>query len=263
MDSSPHSASSMSDELRHSFAIQEGEGELEGGHQHIHLPNPSYWPVVLSVALVIAFLGLLFADTAFWIFLVAIPLILIGALGWALEDPMAPLPELYEPVYQRPEVVHSKYQLGQNVVDARGNYLGKVQARFRRYLLVERGSLVPVVHYGPVNAIKDEVKKNTLFLTLSEDELDNRGLNTVPDDLYDDAPEAGIPVVRGAAQFARRPLSPAETGHYHYGRRSPGINTDASGSYFRDDIQPKPQTYVTELAYATDKQIPPREISPD
>jgi len=119
------------------------------------------------------------------------------------------------------------------------------------------------VYYVPQSSTRDEIKNNTVFLTLSEDDLLRMGLNSVPDDLYDEVPEAGVPTVRGAAQFARRPLSPAETGHYHYGIRSPGINTDASGSYRREEVQPRPQTYVTEDIYTTDEPIPSRVISPD
>jgi len=44
---------------------------------------------------------------------------------------------------------------------------------------------------------------------------------------------------------------------------SPGMNTDASGSYHRDEVQPKPQSYVTEDVYSTDEPIPARVISPD
>ena len=111
--------------------------------------------------------------------------------------------------------------------------------------------------------MRDEIKNNTIVLTVSEAELLNRGYSNIPDDLYEDVPEPGFPIVRGAAQFARRPLSPAETGHYAYGRRSPGMNTDASGSYFRNDVLPRPQTYVTEEMYTTDEPIPERVISPD
>ena len=66
----------------------------------------------------------------------------------------------------------------------------------------------------------------------------------MPGDLYDETPEHGVPVVRGAAQFARRPLSPAETGHYNYGPNYPGINTDAAGSYHPEEVRPVPQKYV-------------------
>jgi len=120
-----------------------------------------------------------------------------------------------------------------------------------------------MVYYVPQSATRDEIKNNTIFLTLSAEDLLRMGLNRIPDDLYDEVPEAGVPVVRGAAQFARRPLSPAETGHYSYGRRGPGMNTDASGSYHREEVLPRPQTYVTEEIYTTDQPIPPRVISPD
>jgi hypothetical protein len=156
-----------------------------------------------------------------------------------------------------------KIKIGQNVVDSQGNWLGKVEARFHSYILVQRGRLFGSVYYVPLSATRDDIKHNTILLTISEDELLHKGLNNVPDDLYDDVQEYGAPVVRGAAQFARRPLSPAETGHYAYGRRSPGINTDASGSYHRTEILPRPQTYVTEDMQSTDMPIPARAISPD
>jgi hypothetical protein len=111
--------------------------------------------------------------------------------------------------------------------------------------------------------IRDEIKDNTLFLTVSEDDLVDMGLTSVPEDLYEEVAEPEVPVVRGRPLFANRPLSPAETGHYNYGRRWPGINTDASGSYHRAEVQPTPQTYVTEDIYSTDEDIPVRVISPD
>jgi hypothetical protein len=46
--------------------------------------------------------------------------------------------------------------------------------------------------------------------------------------------------------YGRSPLSPAETGHYNYGPNYPGINTDASGSYRRDEVRPDPERYVGE-----------------
>src|SRR5207248_5464579 len=141
--------------------------------------------------------------------------------------------------------------------------LGKIQARFSRYILVERGRLVPKVYYVPQHSIKEQIQNNAVFLTLSEDDLVRRGLTSVPDDLYDEVPEPGIPLVRGVPLFARRPLSPAETGHYNYGRRWPGINTDATGSYHREEVLPRPQTYVTEGVVATEEPIPPRPLNPD
>lgn len=49
----------------------------------------------------------------------------------------------------------------------------------------------------------------------------------------------GVIDISGASLVSKRPLSPAETGHYHYGPLGPGINTDASGSYAPYEIDPR------------------------
>lgn len=156
--------------------------------------------------------------------------------------------------------VQPTFELGQEVLDKDGKRLGKIQARFRNYVLVERGGLFVKAYYVPHSAIRD-VSKGIILLSLRENDLKRQGLNRVPDDLYEDTPEPGRPDVSGVAQFARGPLSPAETGHYNYGRRWPGINTDASGSYHRDEVLPKPQKYVREEIFTTDLPVEPREIS--
>jgi hypothetical protein len=257
MDTSPQSASSTSDQWSTTLPAHQ-EGDIEEAEPHIHLPNPSLWPILLGLAIAIAMGGFIISPL---ISIVALIFVLICALGWAIEDPMAHLPEKFVTIYQ--PVDPSKYKLGQNVVDSQGKWLGKIQARFPRYVLVERNGLFPRVYYVPQASIKDEFKNNTLSLSHSENELVNMGLNNLPDDLYIESQEVMAPKVRGIPQFARRPLSPAETGHYNYGRMSPGINTDASGSYYREDVQPHPRDYVTEGVYSTDAQIPPRPISPD
>ena len=262
MDTSPQSASSISesDEFGTALPVKQ-EGDAEEAEPHVHLPNPSYWPILLSIAIAITVGGLIFVPSFPWISIIALPFVLVGILGWGLEDPTAPVKEKFGTIYQA--VDPWKFKIGQEVVDAQGKWLGKIQARFSRYILVERGRFVPKVYYVPQSAIREQIKDNIVFLTLSEDDLVNRGLIRVPDDLYDEVPEAGLPTVRGVPQFARRPLSPAETGHYNYGKHWPGINTDATGSYHREEVLPVPQTYVTEGVYATDEPIPSRTISPD
>ena len=260
MDSSPQSASSISDELRTSLPAQH-EGDVEEAEPHIHMPNPSYWPFLLSAAIAVTIGGLLFVSSFPWISIVALPFVLVCIVAWGVEDPMAQKKEKFVTVYR--VVDPWKFKIGQNVVDAQGKWLGTIQARFSRYILVERGRLLPKVYYVPLSATRDQIKDNRVFLTLSEDDLVRMGFNRIPDDLYDEVPEVEVPSVRGIPQFARRPLSPAETGHYNYGRMSPGMNTDASGSYHREEVLPKPQSYVTDDIYPTDEPIPPRTISPD
>jgi hypothetical protein len=261
MDGSPQSASYTPEVADAALLEQHVDGNNEEASPHIHLPNPSYWPIILGVAVFVTMCGILVVSITPIICFIGIIFVLIGILGWAFEDPMAKLKNVYITV--RRKVDPWKFKIGQNVVDAQGNWLGKVEARFSRYILVQRGHLFGSVYYVPLSATRDEVKNNTILLTISEEELLRKGLKNVPDDLYDEVPEHGIPVVRGAAQFARRPLSPAETGHYAYGRMSPGMNTDASGSYHRNEVLPRPQTYVTEDMQSTDMPIPVRAINPD
>ncbi len=232
-------------------AVVEG---AEGEH-HIHLPNPSLWPLLLGAAILVAVTGLLFLPGNPWLTIVAIPFVIVGILGWALEDPMvAPKARFVE----APENAYAKFKIGQDVLDKRGAWLGTVQARFSRYILVDRGSLFARVYYVPQRVIEDGVENNMLRLTVSEAELYARGLSSVPDDLYDNDAEPGVPQIKGVPMFASGPLSPAETGHYNYGPNFPGINTDAAGSYYPEEVRPTPQKYVADRrrVYATDKTIP-------
>ncbi len=154
------------------------------------------------------------------------------------------------------------FELGQQVFDKDGKKIGKVRARFSRYILVERGGLFVKAYYVPHSSVASNTK-GVVRLSLSEEDLREKGLNHPPDDLYIEPPEVGLPNITGIPQFGNRPLSPAETGHYHYGRLWPGMNTDASHSYHRDEVMPKPQELVEEKIYTTDVPIEPREISPD
>ena len=136
------------------------------------------------------------------------------------------------------------FQLGQEVRDNDGNKLGKIQGRFERYILVERGGFFGKTYYVPLTAITKNMN-GVLYLSLSEAELREQGYNNVPEDLYNEFQEPGIPqIFSGVPKFAKRPLSPAQTGHYSYGRRWPGINTDAAGSYHREEVLPIPQKLV-------------------
>ncbi len=136
------------------------------------------------------------------------------------------------------------FHLGEEVFDNDGNSIGKVQARFDRYVLVERGGLFGKTYYLPHTALSKNAD-GALHLAVSAEELRKQGYNEVPADLYDETPEMGVPkIFSGVPKFAKRPLSPAQTGHYNYGRHWPGINTDAGGSYHRDEVLPIPQKLV-------------------
>ncbi|HEY4034492.1 MAG TPA: cytochrome c oxidase subunit 4 [Ktedonobacteraceae bacterium] len=262
MDHSLQSAHLTMNELTTlSAANPEATVEVEEEH-HIHLPGPSWWPLLLSVAILIAVVGLLFIPDNPWITLIAAPFVLVGILGWGLEDPMA-TPKERHITSQEAAGAQSRFQIGQDVVDKDGNWIGIVQARFSHYLLVDNGALLVKAYYIPHSFIENSIKDNALRLNVSETDLLRRGLDRVPDDLYEETPDFGIPQVKGIPQYASKPLSPAETGHYNYGPNFPGINTDAAGSYYPEEVRPVPQKYVGDrrTLYATRKPVSPATVT--
>ena len=86
METSLQSAHLPVDEIHRSIAANPVVEEEE---PHIHLPNPSLWPALLSAAVLITVAGLLFFPDTPWLTIIGAPLILVGIIGWALEDPMA------------------------------------------------------------------------------------------------------------------------------------------------------------------------------
>jgi len=89
------STSITEEELSASDTITEEEF-LEEEEAHIHLPGPSLWPALLTVAIVVVFVGIIMFGTpghdqlaglAPWFIFIGLPCVLIGIMGWALENP--------------------------------------------------------------------------------------------------------------------------------------------------------------------------------
>ncbi len=85
-------------------------GELEDVEEveHIHMPNPSFWPLIAGLGILIAIIGFLFIDTTAWIAVIGVIWTLVGILGWAIEDPLAPREEEIRPSY--PEATYEEVQ---------------------------------------------------------------------------------------------------------------------------------------------------------
>jgi len=62
--------------------------------QHIHMPSPSYWPLVLSVGLLVVAYGVLFS---YLLAVVGGVVVLLSMFGWALEPSTADDDELLPP----------------------------------------------------------------------------------------------------------------------------------------------------------------------
>ncbi|HLZ62906.1 MAG TPA: hypothetical protein VKR06_38650 [Ktedonosporobacter sp.] len=244
MESSLQHANMTADTLDRSLAaghvVESGEEE----EPHIHMPGPSLWPFILSAAVVVTVTGLLFVPETPWLTVIGAPFVLVGILGWALQDPNLPAKEQYYPATAAD--MNTPFKIGQDVVDKDGSWVGTVHGRFSSYLLVDRGGVIITAYYVPKSLIQGEPQNNVVRLAVTESDLATMGAKAIPDDLYEDAGDTQILAPTGVPMFGLGPLSPAETGHYNYGPNYPGINTDASGSYERSYVVPSPQTYVGE-----------------
>ena len=90
MDTPLQSVGLTADESKaSSLATTEELGEAEVEH-HIHMPNPSLWPFILSAAIAVTVGGLLFVNTFPWISIIGAPFVLIAIIAWGVEDPFAP-----------------------------------------------------------------------------------------------------------------------------------------------------------------------------
>ena len=65
------------------------DAHAQGESGHIHLPGPSYWPIVMGVALLITIVGFLVINSTPALVIIGAVLVLISIIGWGLEDPMA------------------------------------------------------------------------------------------------------------------------------------------------------------------------------
>jgi hypothetical protein len=68
-------------------------GHDMGGEEveHVHMPNPSYWPLIAGIAVVVVIVGVLFINFTPWLLVAGAAFVIFGIMGWALEDPFAPL----------------------------------------------------------------------------------------------------------------------------------------------------------------------------
>ena len=91
MDTSLQSTNLTTDQLNQ-LTPEAVEEQLEAEEEvEAHLPTPSLWPLLLAVPVAVAVIGVIFTRSplSLWISIIALPFVLIGILGWGLEDPLA------------------------------------------------------------------------------------------------------------------------------------------------------------------------------
>lgn len=124
---------------------------------------------------------------------------------------------------------------GQEVLDSTGTVLGYVQALYQQYIVVRKKHTIATTFYIPSSLIAT-TRHSSIIISETEQELRYRELDSLPQELFQQH------ISRPSKQIRSTVLSPAQTGHYHTGTRSPGINTDASGSYHAYELLPHHET---------------------
>lgn len=160
-----------------------------------------------------------------------------------------------------PQLLGDQVSVGQQVYDTQGTRVGKVAVRFPLYILIERGWIFPRVYYVPLSLIA-HINGPSLWLNVSEATLKAQDFAQVPQEI-NDAParpaRENIIDISDVSSLGMSPLTPAETGHYHYGPHSPGINTDAGGSYTQAEIDPRGRLRSRPVKlYITGQRLSPR-----
>lgn len=121
METSLQGANLTADSLQQSLEVTHGGAEeLEAEEHHIHLPGPSIWPLILGVAILVTIVGLLSIPDAPYLAIIGAVFILIGILGWGLEDPMGSSHAAAETAYYGPvtsETAHEVLEQAQEVVE--------------------------------------------------------------------------------------------------------------------------------------------------
>ena len=140
-----------------------------------------------------------------------------------------------------PPLLSEQVTVGQQVYDTQEAHVGRVAVRFPLYLLIERGWIFPRVYYVPFSLVA-QVEGRSLWLNVSEATLKAEDFAQVPLEINDvPAPPTSEDRIdiSDISSLGLSPLTPAQTGHYHYGPHSPGINTDAGGSYTPAEVDPR------------------------
>lgn len=84
-----HSANLATEDMAMHEVVEAGGEHGAGGAPHIHMPNPSLWPLITGFFLIVCMAGLVFINSFPWVSIIAGIFVVIGILGFAIEDPFA------------------------------------------------------------------------------------------------------------------------------------------------------------------------------
>lgn len=146
-------------------------------HEHIHMPPPSYWPIVLAACITIMFAGFL---STLVISAIGAVLVLAVIIAWGLEgSESVPTPLANVPVLGGGDP-EDKLASGAQVITRDGRLVGRITRASEDSPLVKQGWIPTRYGYLSRSAI-DYIEEGAIVLTLTEQEVRERGnVDTTP-----------------------------------------------------------------------------------
>jgi hypothetical protein len=146
-------------------------------HEHIHIPPPSYWPIVLAGCITIMFAGFL---STLVISAIGALLVLIVMISWGLEgSESVPTPLTGVPVIGGGDP-EDKLAPGARVITSDGRFVGRISRTSEDSPLVKQGWIPTRYGYLSRSAI-DHIEEGAIVLTLTEQQVRERGnVDTTP-----------------------------------------------------------------------------------
>lgn len=146
-------------------------------HEHIHIPPPSFWPIVLAGCITILFAGFL---STLVISAIGALLVLLVMIAWGLEgSESVPTALTGVPVIGGGDA-EDKLVPGARVITSDGRLVGRVTQASQDSPLVRAGWIPTRYGYLARSAI-DHIEEGAIILALTEQQVRERGnVDTTP-----------------------------------------------------------------------------------
>ena len=138
-----------------------GPGEIQEAVQHIRLPGPSLWPLLLSIAIFIFVVGLmlLFITDFPWVALVSLLFVFIGIMGWAMESPSTKT-KLESAISRMPTM---KLEAPVSLIPTM-----KLESPISQMPTMKLKSPVSLIPTAKLNAIQSQIRESTVHPVVSD-----------------------------------------------------------------------------------------------
>jgi len=151
--------------------------EHDEEHEHIHIPPPSFWPIVLAGCITIMFAGFL---STLVISAIGALLVLIVMIAWGLEGSESVPRALTNVTVIGGGDAEAKLAPGARVITSDGRLVGRVTQASQDSPLVKAGWIPTRYGYLARSAI-DHIEEGAIILSLTEQQVRERGnVDTTP-----------------------------------------------------------------------------------